>query len=165
MKIEELKIVDIRGDVHEINQPESKSIRSQKASWIFDGISREFKIKNNEQIFVPFLSQNKKELICFCKGYIEYESPCNVIVLNGDGSLRYKLCPPTPISDAFVNYENKVGGKEALSELRFIQPEIIKQGLEELFTFWIGFGYDWYEVREFDLVTGKFGKLIRSARL
>ena len=70
-----------------------------------------------------------------------------------------------PISDSFARYEKKVGSKEALSEVRFVQPEIIKQGPKELFAFWIGFGYDWYEVREFDLVTGRFGKLIRAARL
>jgi hypothetical protein len=163
--IEDLKIVDIKGNLNEIDLHGSRSIRAQKATWIFDGVSREFSVKNNEQIFVPFLSHTKQELICFCKGYVEYKPPCNVIILNGDGSLRHRLCPPIPISEAFNKYESNVGSKEALSEIRFVQPEIVKLGHNELFTFWIGFDYDWYEVREFNLKTGEFGKLIRSARL
>jgi hypothetical protein len=165
MKINELKVFDIKGSIIEINQFESRSIRVKKATWLFNGLVHEFSTKNDEQMFVPFLSHTKQELICFCKGFFEYEPPCNVIVLNGNGSLRHKLCPPSPISEAFTRYEAKVGIREAASEIRFVQPEVIMRDGNDLFTFWIGFNYDWYEVREFDLKTGEFGRLIRSARL
>lgn len=165
MLIQDLRVIDIKGNLREVNSSSRGSIRARKATWKFDGVNQEFIVSSEGQLFVLFLSPTEEELICFLKGYSEYSPPCNVIVLNGDGSVRFKICPPKLISDAFNEYETKVGTKEALSELRFIQPEIIKQQSTEIFTLWIGFGFDWYEVRELNLKTGEFGKCIRAARL
>ena len=165
MLIKELKVVDIKGNLREVDFASHGSIRARKASWVYEGVTREFVASTNDQLFVPFLSPTNEELIFFFNGYAEYIPPCNVAIINGDGSIRYKLCPPKLISKAFAEYEERVGTKDALRELRFIQPETVKQGTEELFTLWVGFGFDWYEVRELDVKTGEFGKCLRAGRL
>jgi hypothetical protein len=164
MTISDLTVTDLNGDLKKINKSDRSLIRATRAIWTFENASREFSA-GSDQLFVAVISPSLQEMVVFCKGFRDYKPPCNVIVLNGDGSVRLKLCPPKLVSDAFLAYEKKVGPVKAVEDIRFIQPEIIHDGNKEEFFLWIGFAYDWYEVRQLNLKTGEFGKCLRSARM
>ena len=78
--------------------------------WTFDGLKRTFRAdKQKNQLFIPILSQSKQEFILFLKDYPEYPSPCDVMIVNGDASIRHHLCPPEMVSDQYIEYEKKSG--------------------------------------------------------
>jgi hypothetical protein len=152
MTISDLTVTDVNGEIKQINKSDRSLIRATHAKWNFENVNREFSA-SSDQIFLPVISPSLQELVVFCKGYNDYKP------------VRLKLCPPKLVSDAFLAYEKKVGPVKAVEDIRFIQPEIIRDDNKEAFFLWIGFAYDWYEVRQLNLETGEFGKCLRSARM
>ena len=84
-------------------------------------------------------------------------------IINSDASVRFDLSPPIPLSWQFAEYSHKAGNERATSSLRFIQfgDRISKT----VITIWIGFGVDWFEVRELNIIKGEFGKSHITGRL
>jgi hypothetical protein len=83
--------------------------------------------------------------------------------MNGDSTIRHHLCPPDLISEPYKNYEGRVGQENARLSRNFIQPDFMESN-SKTFVLWIGFNFDWYEVRDLDLKTGLFGRCRRSGR-
>lgn len=77
-------------------------------------------------------------------------------IINEDGVILFDLNQPTPISEQSKNVKNKNW------DLRF---QFGKKINETTISIWIGFGWDWFEVREIDLTSGKFGTLKLAGRL
>lgn len=163
MKIEAVSIIDEFGEVRSLNSYEGLT-RCHFIEWRFKGIRYEFVAdKSKEQLFIPILSPACEEIVLFLKNYPEYSRPCNVIILNANSTLRHHICPPELISEAYKKYEQRVGREKALKGKFFIQPDF-SDSTGNMLSIWIGFDYDWYEVREVDLQTGKFGRCLRAAR-
>ena len=78
-------------------------------------------------------------------------------IIDGEGAIRLDLIPPTPISEQSKGVKTKNG------DLRFLQ--FGERTSKSVISVWIGFGYDWFEVRELDLKNGKFGASTLAGRL
>jgi hypothetical protein len=164
MKIQDVKITDEFDECRQL-MPYQDLSRCYLIKWTFNGKVYDFSAeKSKEQLFIPILCPSYQEIVLFLKNYSEYSSPCNVIVINGDTTLRFQLCPPELISEQYKNYEGKVGKEKASNSKVFIQPDFYESS-GNLLSIWIGFNYDWYEVREFNLKTGEFGRCLRASRM
>jgi hypothetical protein len=165
MRIERIFILDENKKRRELNS-EDDLVRCLSIEWRYNNTQQKFIAdETKNQLFIPFLTPSRKEMVLFLKNFSDYGPPCNVIIINGDSTLRHHLCPPDLISDQYLDYENKVGKERALKSRYFVQPAIYNEGQEKSFALWIGFGIDWYEVRVIDLISGKFGKCLRAAKL
>lgn len=165
MKIERLKVTNEFEEVRALT-PNEGLARCILIEWTFNGVIHKFDAeKSNNQLFIPILSRSQEEIIFFLKNYPEYPSPCNLIIMNGDATVRFHICPPDLISEQFKKYEDRVGKAEASKSIRLIQPDLYESTSSNILVIWIGFNYDWYEVRELDVKTGQFGKCLRAARL
>lgn len=100
--------------------------------------------------FIAALSPSKRQILVMHQG--ANKTIDRLKILNSDASLRFDLLPPSPLSRQFVEYRDKVGDDEATSSLRFIQfgDRISKT----VITVWVGFGFDWFEARELDIMKG-----------
>jgi hypothetical protein len=164
MKIETIIIITENGERRQL-KPYEGLPRCYHVEWTFGGVLNQFTCdKAKGQLFIPILSPSFQEIILMCKNFPEYLPPCNLVVLNGNGTVRHLLCPPELISEKYKDFELKVGKQAAYATRTFLQPDFLESTAKKL-VLWIGFDFDCYEVREFDLVTGIFGKCIRSARL
>lgn len=131
-----------------------------RLQWEYGQKQNEYQPEYSDR-FLAALSPSKKEIIL-----IESTNgkTSNILkIINSDGSLRFNLKPPSLTSDAFKKYLDKVGEKEAMDSLRYVQ---LGESLNKTtITIWIGFDWDWFEVKEFNLVTGEFGASKITGRL
>lgn len=106
MKIEKIKIVD---EHNQIKDSSSNDLtRAVSVDCTFNKSNYKFEAdKSKDQLFIPIVSKSSEEVILFLKNFPQYSPPCNLIILNGDSTVRFNLCPPQLISEQYTNYESK----------------------------------------------------------
>lgn len=128
--------------------------------WLCDNrlISKYVLDKENHGLS-PCISPCGKYMIIVFGSLNDIPPSYNAAIFNADGSVRRFLIPPLLLSDKYIEYEKKEG-KEALKSIEFLWPTYFKGTLVVC----IRFNYDWYEIRELDPDTGKFGKCFGATR-
>lgn len=153
MKIEKLKILDSFNQLKELKVPRD-SERTKYVEWQFENKKVVLNVdKNNNQFIRPYVF-NGEELVVFYKDFKEFPFPNNAAILNPDGTVRVHLLMPELISEKYLEYQQKVGKQTAQASRRFLYPVFKDDGTTCM---WIGFNYDWFESRFFNLKTGEFG--------
>jgi hypothetical protein len=137
-----------------------------EVSWEFNGnkITKSV-IDPGKSVLYACLSPSHEEIIIISSRLKDSDSSAEATVFNLDGSVRFYLIPPALVSDEYKKYEKKVGADEAVGSIYIIQPEIKIVDGNEMVLLWIGFSYDWFEVREVNVKTGEFGKCFGSSRM
>jgi hypothetical protein len=86
-------------------------------------------------------------------------------ILNADGGLIRILEIPKLLSTEYREFAKKVGEAQALKTLKFINVYTKMNVSEpEKMIVSIGFDYEWFELRVFDPVTGRFGESLGVGR-
>ncbi|MFZ2906186.1 MAG: hypothetical protein WAZ98_08290 [Cyclobacteriaceae bacterium] len=131
-----------------------------KIEWT-DGLDRrEFEIENSK-IFLTAISPTKREILVIHGGL--NKTADTLKILNENGTIRFNLKPPIPITPTYLKFKDKVGDKDATASLRFVQ--FGDKVSETSISIWVGFDYDWFESRQLDLKTGEFGPSNLTGRL
>jgi hypothetical protein len=131
-----------------------------RLEWEHGIVKCEYRLDNSEQ-FLAALSPSKNEIIVIQRSNSNTTDTLKIV--NGDGTVKFYLKPPNIDSDRFTIFLEKVGEKEAFSSLRYIQ--LGERISNTTITVWIGFDWDWFEVKELNLTTGEFGESKMTGRL
>lgn len=115
----------------------------------------------NSNKFLAALSPSKNEVVTLQSD--NGTTTDTLKIINGDGTIRFILKPPKPNSDRYRLFADKVGEREALNSLRYVQ--LGEKINNTTITVWIGFDWDWFEIKELNLNTGEFGASIMTGRL
>jgi hypothetical protein len=164
MKVDHLLVKDRFGNESIVNSEVGEL--GCEVFWEFNGNKITKSVINMEKsILIPCLSPSHEEIIIVSSSLKGIDPSISAVIFNPDGTVRFYLRPPVLVSGKFKEYEKKVGKEVAFKSIEFIQPEIKKVNEKEIVAMWIGFGYDWFEIRELNLQTGEFGECYGASRL
>ncbi|GAL86828.1 hypothetical protein MYP_4058 [Sporocytophaga myxococcoides] len=154
--IENAKVVDVFGTEHPFEKDGEMGF---EVSWIYGGkLITKRVVDRQKHGLIPSITPKKDSVILVFGALEDLTSPYNACICNADGSLRINLIPPQLVSDKYKEYEKEVGRKEAEKDIRFLWPFYLEKDDKEILVMGVRFNYDWYEIRELDPNTGKFGK-------
>lgn len=132
-----------------------------EVSWIYKGDRILKKVVDpKKQSLIVGATRNGEDIIVIFGSLADVSPNSGAMLLNPDGSVRYKLEIPELLSEKYKAFEAKQGIERARQSTDFLNF-YVKNG--QIY-FWIGFDYDWFEIREFDPTIGKFGKCVGVSR-
>ena len=146
------------------NKRELKDFFDQEVATLLEWEYRHEKVKyqlENSNKFLTALSPSKNEVITLQSDNGTMTDTLKVI--NGDGTIKFNLKPPKLNSVRYKMFADKVSEREALRSLRFIQ--LGEKINNTTIAVWIGFDWDWFEIKELNLMTGEFGVTKMTGRL
>lgn len=157
--IKKLLITDRQNNKRELKDFFDHEIGT-RLEWEYGQTRSGYSLENSDK-FLTALSPSKKEIIILQGGTSSTTDTLKII--NGDGTVKFNLRPPRLTSDQFKKFEDKVGESKAFETLRYVQ--LGEKVSETTITVWVGFNYDWFDVKELNLVTGEFGDSKMTGRL
>ncbi|GAL86827.1 hypothetical protein MYP_4057 [Sporocytophaga myxococcoides] len=160
--IENAKVVDVFGRELYFTRQGRMGV---ELSWLDnDRLISKKVVDRQKQSLMPCITPKGDGMVLVFGELEGLVSPYDACIFNANGSVRVHLIPPKLISEEFKEYEIKVGKIESQKNIRFLWPYYFKKDGHDFLVIAVGFNNDWYEIRELNPNTGKFGQCFGATK-